>query len=57
MSKQYISQWLVNTLGAHQDSTVQIHTSMEDTWDITKLYDDQKQVIFRVVAKLKEWID
>ena len=57
MNKENISQWLACTLGVHQDSIVQIPISMEDTWDINKLYDDQKQVVFRVVAKLKEWID
>ena len=56
MSKQSISQWLVNTLGMCHDSIVNVHTSIEDSWDITKLYEDQKQVVLRVVAKLKEWI-
>ena len=46
MSKQSISQWLVNTLGMCHDSIVNVHTSIEDSWDITKLYENQKQVVF-----------
>ena len=29
----------------------------EGTWGIPELHSDQKQVVFQVVAKIKEWIE